>query len=38
MFGKPYTAKFNLFGKGQGVLKNEMLKLELAFFPTFIIS
>jgi hypothetical protein len=33
MFGKPYTVKFNLFGNGQGVSKNEMLKLELAFFP-----
>jgi hypothetical protein len=33
IFGEPYIAKFNLFGKGQGVLKNEMLTLELAFFP-----
>lgn len=33
IFGKPYIAKFNLFGKGQGVLKNEMLTLELSFFP-----
>jgi hypothetical protein len=32
IFGEPCIAKFNLFGKGQGVLKNEMLTLELAFF------